>query len=162
MWLHRWVGYTRAMWQLLTWWHPGYQAIYIRNICGFFTIYVLPMQVDICCPDFLLIFYEIHWYNLKNVERVNFSFSSCLPKYFQSWIIHASFVVAPTAHVRLALLLFLVEAMSGCWVIEQPGLSMLRFHPRVMQTLSHFKEPWLTHSGGSCWVKHLWLIYRPM
>ena len=41
---------------------------------------------------------------------------------------------------RLALLLYLVEAMSGCWVVEQPHLSLLRYHPRVMEAFSHFKE----------------------
>lgn len=40
---------------------------------------------------------------------------------------------------RLCLLLFAVEAMGGCWVVEQPSLSMLRFHPRVMDTFSSLR-----------------------
>ena len=44
---------------------------------------------------------------------------------------------------RLALLIFVVEAMSGAWLVEQPSLSMLRFHPRIMDTFSFFEEPWL-------------------
>ena len=42
---------------------------------------------------------------------------------------------------RLALLIFVVEAMSGAWLVEQPSLSMLRFHPRIMDTFSFFEEP---------------------
>ena len=41
--------------------------------------------------------------------------------------------------LRMALVVFLVEAMSGCWLIEQPGSSLLRFHPRVMDLFSMFK-----------------------
>lgn len=44
--------------------------------------------------------------------------------------------------LRLALLLYLVEAMSGCWVIEQPSGSILRWHPRIMDVFSHFKDSW--------------------
>ena len=43
---------------------------------------------------------------------------------------------------RLALLIMLVEAMSGAWMVEQPHLSMLRFHPRIMDVFSECKEPW--------------------
>ena len=31
--------------------------------------------------------------------------------------------------------------MSGTWLVEQPSLSMLRFHPRVMMVFSHLREP---------------------
>ena len=44
---------------------------------------------------------------------------------------------------RLALLLYLVAAMGGTWMVEQPRLSMLRFHPRVMEVFSVLREPWL-------------------
>jgi len=46
---------------------------------------------------------------------------------------------APFPSPRLSLLIFLVEALSGCWAVEQPHLSMLRFHPRVMQVFHHFR-----------------------
>lgn len=44
--------------------------------------------------------------------------------------------------LRLALLLYLVEAMSGCWIVEQPSLSLLRYHPRVMEAFRNFKVSW--------------------
>lgn len=43
---------------------------------------------------------------------------------------------------RLALCIFLIEAMGGVWVVEQPSLSMLRFHPRVMDIFERCKETW--------------------
>lgn len=51
--------------------------------------------------------------------------------------------VCSLASLRLALLVFLVEAMSGCWLVEQPSSSILRFHPRVMESFALFRATWL-------------------
>lgn len=58
---------------------------------------------------------------------------------------------------RLALLLYLVAAMAGTWMVEQPSLSMLRFHPRVMEVFSDLREPWL-HDVASDPTKQLELV----
>lgn len=44
--------------------------------------------------------------------------------------------------MRLSLLLYVVAAMGGCWLVEQPGQSMLGFHPRVMSVFSALRAPW--------------------
>lgn len=61
----------------------------------------------------------------------------------------------PNTRPRLALMLYLVEAMQGCWVIEQPHLSLLRFHPRLMDAFTMFEDPRLHRTVG--WVT---LSYR--
>jgi len=58
---------------------------------------------------------------------------------------------------RLALLLYLVAAMAGTWMVEQPSLSMLRFHPRDMEVFSDLREPWL-HDVASDPTKQLELV----
>jgi hypothetical protein len=60
--------------------------------------------------------------------------------------------LCPLRLPRLALLLYLIEAMSGCWMVEQPSLSLLRFHPRVMEVFSHFREPWCQFMICLLWV----------
>ena len=42
---------------------------------------------------------------------------------------------------RLCLLLMTIEVMAGAWLVEQPGTSMLRFHPRVFDTFHSLRAP---------------------
>ena len=58
-------------------------------------------------------------------------------------VIYSIFVlwITPSRQPRLALLLYLVAAMAGTWMVEQPRLSMLRFHPRIMEAFSTLREP---------------------
>lgn len=44
--------------------------------------------------------------------------------------------------LRLCLLLFIAEAMGGCWLVEQPAQSMLRYHPRVIEVFSLLRVLW--------------------
>lgn len=41
--------------------------------------------------------------------------------------------------LRMCLLVYLAEAMSCTWLVEQPSSSLLRYHPRVMDTFSLFR-----------------------
>lgn len=46
---------------------------------------------------------------------------------------------SPHNGLRLCLLLLLAEVFQAMWIVEQPGSSMLRFHPRVLDTFSHLR-----------------------
>lgn len=43
---------------------------------------------------------------------------------------------------RLALTLYAIVVMGGCWLVEQPSTSFLRYHPRVMEAFSGLRVSW--------------------
>ena len=54
-----------------------------------------------------------------------------------------------------------VEVMSGVWLVEQPGSSLLRYHPRVCETFLALRVFWLMNEHVSvckCELRiHIWL-----
>ena len=83
--------------------------------------------------------------NICGISKKTSNCSKSFPP--RSWT-----TLCPLRLPRLALLLYLIEAMSGCWMVEQPSLSLLRFHPRVMEAFSHFREPWCQFMICLLWV----------
>ena len=64
---------------------------------------------------------------------------------------------------RLALLIYLLEAMGCMWVVEQPRGSLLFFHPRLQQILRGgridvHKHRIIMHEFGANCMKPMWLF----
>ena len=87
-------------------------------------------------------------------------FCFAFPKH---WPKHLHFHVPQScwlAPLRLALLIIAVEMMAGCWLVEQPGNSILRFHPRVMDVFFHLRVAWLSTNEISTSVSIPLVFYK--
>ncbi|CAK9085103.1 unnamed protein product [Durusdinium trenchii] len=74
-------------------------------------------------------------------------------------IVCSSWTTINMATSGMCLLIYLVEVMGGCWLVEQPSNSLLRFHPRVMWTFSIFRawstRWWMGHYGAKTPKRHV-------
>ena len=86
------------------------------------------------------------WYIYIGID-IDFIYDDWLfPLFTNHWPKHLHFHVPQSCRLappRLALLIIAVEMMAGCWLVEQPGNSILRFHPRVMDVFFQLRVAWL-------------------